>query len=360
MIKSYKAFTADTREDAFGLIRGRFGESACGVAEKVLQNPAHKGGVSCGCIGYKDDRPVCMQAEMLRTMYVGMRKINGLVGGLTCKVKKGCPLSILLETINHAADVGQDYLIAFGNSCCGETARLNEASGDTLGPKTCTRYLWRAIRPVECGMYFIRRKLLKWDAPQWKEFSTLSSLGFEKEYAGLIIRRLIDVKPVFFDALMSEYVKTNEGVVCSRTAEEIEWIFGEHIRNGQCVLLAAFKAGKPVGYIIIKVSRTAKRCLIYDWFALKNNENTLEALLCTGCTYLKKYTPAMMLEVCGFPTWIQPLLKRYLPHERPVGNNVFAWDSRDKTFRDNVLLPLIDSPKSWFFGPYDGDLCMCV
>ena len=279
MKKSYKSFMLDTRGDAFELIRDRFGESGCGVAEKVLQNPAHKGGVPCGCIGYKDDRPVCMQAEMLRTMYVGTEKMNGLVGGLTCKVKQGCPLSILLETISRSFDVNVDYLITFGNSCCGETSDLIESDGGMSGPKTCTRYLWRAIRPLECAMYFIRRKLLKGDVPQWKEFSTLSSLGFEKEYAGLVIRRLVEVKSTFFDALMSEYVKTNEGVVCSRTAEEIEWIFGEHIKNGQCVLLAAFDVGKPVGYIIIKVSRTAKRCLIYDWFALNNNENILEVLL---------------------------------------------------------------------------------
>lgn len=361
MNKTYKAFTVDTLEDAFILIRERLGEHACSVAEKVLQNPAHKDGTACGCIGYKDDRPVCMQAEMLRTMYFRTERTKGLVGGLTCKVKRGCPLSILLETLDRAGKINNNnYLLSFGNTCCGETAKLCDCSGGHSGPNSCTRYLWRAIRPFECVKYFVRRKLLNWEMPKWKSFSTFSSIGFKTQHAGLTIRRLMEVKPDFFDVLFLEYVKTNEGIVCSRTAEEVEWIFGERIKCGQCVLLAAFKGDHPVGYIIINVAQTAKRCGIFDWFALKNNEKILEAILSVACSYLKQYTPAMMLEVCGFPTWIQSLLKYYLPHERRLGNNVFAWSSCDNVFHENVLLPVIDSPKSWFFGPYDGDMCICM
>jgi len=111
------------------------------------------------------------------------------------------------------------------------------------------------------------------------------------------------------------------------------------------------------GYIIIKSSQKAKRWMILDWFADRNNEKVLETLLSTTCVFLKKNTPAMMLEVCGFPTWIQPLLKQYLPHARQVGHNVFSWGSSNKEFR-KAIMPIIDSRKSWFFGPYDGDECL--
>ena len=43
--------------------------------------------------------------------------------------------------------------------------------------------------------------------------------------------------------------------------------------------------------------------------------------------------------------------------ERPLGYNTFSWGSSNKELRESVL-PIIDTSKSWFFGPYDGDECM--
>ena len=123
------------------------------------------------------------------------------------------------------------------------------------------------------------------------------------------------------------------------------------------MLLGAFKDGKPVGYIVARSKQDAKRWQILDWFAIGNSLKTLEPLLAELCRFLKRRTSAMMLESIGFPTSVQPILKRYLPYERQTGHNAFSWCSSNKEFQEGVL-PIIDTPKSWFFGPYDGDECM--
>ena len=349
----------ETYNDAKEVILDRFGEEALCILDLVMRNPLRKLCPDAGDIVYDDGKPVCFQACILRRLYLIQKEIFGKVAGLTC-LKKGAPAEAYID-VRIAANLPRyGSVIGFGNSANAESAyatrRLAKKNNPTTfeGVESCTRFLWRAVRPLECLTYFIRRKIFKVGLPDWKKFSTLSSADYEVRRGGLTIHRLMEIKPEFFDVLMAEYIKTNEGLVCSRTAEEIEWIFGERIRNGLCVVLSAFDKDKPVGYIVLKTDSKARRWGINDWFAINNDEKTLEALLVAACGFLKKKTPAMMLEVCGFPTWIQPLLKRYLPCKRAVGHNVFSWRSR-KPFQDEVLR-IIDSRHSWFFGPYDGML----
>lgn len=349
-------------QDAKVVIIDRFGEGALRVLDLVMRNPLRKLCPDAGDIVYDNGKPVCFQACMLRRLCVGKTEIFGKVAGLTC-LKNGAPAEAYIDVRIAASRPRNGSVMGFGNSMNAESAyaahRLSRKKNPTTfeGPESCTRFLWRAVRPLECLAYFIRRKIFKARLPNWKEFSTLSSANYEVKHGELVVRRLMEVKPGFFDALMAEYLKTNEGLVCSRTAEEIEWIFGERIKRGQCVLLGVFKGENPVGYIIARSKPNAKRWEIMDWFALGNNLRILEPLLAELCRFLKRKTPAMMLEVIGFPTAAQPILKRYLPHERQVGNNVFSWGSSNKEFRESIL-PIIDTPKSWFFGPYDGDECM--
>lgn len=357
MQRDFKPLCEDTKDDAATLICDRFDESALSVFNKFLAAPARVGNAPIGCVGYKNGVAVCMQAEMPRRMYMGRAEIRGLVGGLTCKVQRGCPLSLLLETIDKATNLSGGYDVAYGNSCCREAASLNEVSDDIIGPESCARYLWRAVRPIDCIVYFMRRKLLKMAVPQWPNFSTLSSADFEMKHDGVRIKRTLSVEPDFFDALMAEYLKTNRGLVCSRSAAEVDWMFGKRIKEGHCVLLCGFNDKKPAGYIVLGSNSTAKRWMLMDAFSLGNNHVVLEALLSVSCYFLKKKTPAMMLETSGFPTWVQPLLKRYMPHERHLGNNMFVWNAHDRVLQEK-LLAVVDTPQSWFFGPYDGDLCM--
>lgn len=357
MQKDFKPLCEATKNDAVNLIRQRFGESALSILDKFMAAPARSYNAPAGYIGYRDGNAVCLQAEMPRRLFMSAKECLGVVGGMTCKVLKGCPFSVLIETMDLAANIYPNHSIAFTNSCCRNATGINEAAEGIRGPESCTRYLWRAVRPLECAVYFARRKLLRMPVPSWSAFSTLGSADFQLDVGAYRVQRSLDISPVFFDVLMSEYLKTNNGLVCSRSAAEIEWIFGERMRNGTCTLLCAYKGTMPVGYLIISTNETARRWTIADLFALRNDEEILRALLSAVCTFLKRRTPAIMLETFGFPTWVQPLLKSYMPHIRRLNTNLFYWNSPDTDFKMKIMR-IVDSRETWFFGPYDGDICM--
>lgn len=352
-----KPLTEETLRDAEEVVRSRFGEKGIVLLNKAMRNPMRSICSSIGDIAYEDNRPASFQASMLRRLYMANLPIVGSVGGLTASAPGSSEVAYIdVQLASYKPKGGA--IIGFGNSSNEKSAFVARKSKKILlGPESCTRYLWRAIRPLECALYFVRRKIFKGAMPKWKSFGKLPDIAWEEECSELRIRRVREATSEFFDVLMTRYLKTNQGLVCSRTAEEIDWIFGEWIRTGEVIVLGAFDGEGPVGYILLKTDVFAKRWKIHDWFAVGNRADILEPLLAVACRFLKMRTPAMILEVEGFPTWVQPIIKRYLPHIRPVGHNQFSWGSKDKEFKAKVM-PIIDSPKSWFFGPYDGDECM--
>lgn len=352
-----KPLTEEAIADVKPIVRERFGDAALGLFDKIMRNPLRRECLEAGDIIYENGQAICFQAAILREVYYGGEHARGIVGGMTCLRAGASPEAMIdLRAASNKSRGGSRW--GFGNSCNEKSAAIvRKLKTRHPGPDSCTRYLWRAIRPLECALYYVRRKIFKGAMPKWKSFGKLPDIAWDEECGGVRIRRVREATPEFFDALMTRYLKTNQGLVCSRTAEEIDWIFGEWIRTGEVIVLGAFDGEGPAGYILLKTDVFAKRWKIHDWFAVGNRADILEPLLATACRFLKKMTPAMMLEVEGFPTWVQPMLKKYLPHIRPIGFNQFSWGSRDKEFKAKVM-PIIDSPKSWFFGPYDGDECM--
>ena len=358
MIKTCRAFAEDTLQDALELVEARFGIGACAQVRTILRNPLRVKCRDAGAIGYRDGRPVCFQAAMLRRCHLRKKEILSIVGGMTCKVEKGCPASLLFETIDRASESRAGSVMGFGNSCCRATAAMDEESGGVCGPQSCTRYLWRAIRPLSCLSYFIRRKILKGRVPSWPAFNTLGKMDFQWTWKGWTVRRMGVESLQFLTPLMRRYLEFSEGFVCSRTEEEVVWMYGERIASGQAVVLAAADdQGQIQGYIIIGTNSTARRWMVMDWFAVRNHVGCLETLLKSAGVFLKRHTPAMMLEASGFATFIQPVLRKYLPHVRETGVNAFSWGTSDDNLKE-TLKGVLDTPQSWFFGPYDGDLCM--
>lgn len=357
MVKEYKPFTEDTLDDALSVVKERFPPEALRVAKKVIANPMRAYCTDAGTIGYRDGRPVAFQAAMLRRLYIGQEVLWGTVGGLTCKVKKGCPLSVLLETIDRAAQPLNNGRISFGNSCRKETADIDQCGGAASGPISCSRFLWRAVRPIECLLYFIRRKLLKGSVPNWNQFSTLSSVNYCEKIGNHDIRRLYNGWQSRIDEFWVTCLERNEGLISSRSSSEMDWMFGERITKGEAVLLAAEQDDVIIGYIIVGAEPHARRWLIMDWIAADNDITILEGLVRGACRFLRRHTPAMILEAHGFPAWVQPILEKHLPFKRQMGFNFFNWGAYDGETR-RLISSIINSDKSWFFGPYDGDLCM--
>ena len=339
------------------LVESRFGDGAVRQLERIRQNPMRQVCAEMGDIAYEDGVPASFQACILRRLFWRDSQIVGRVGGMTCSSATASEAAYI-DVACAAQKPRGGCRMAFSNSQNEKSAVVSrKLKSEHLGPVSTTRYLWRAIRPLECLMYFVRRKLLKKGLPNWNRFSTLPSVDWEWQDRQVDVRRMSAVSPEFFDVLMKRYVTTNRGLVSSRTAEEIEWIWGDRIKSGEAVVLGAFENEEPVGYILLKSNEAAKRWVVHDWFALGNDEDRLEVLIRAALRFLKTKTPAMMFEVEGFPTWVQPLLKRYFPHVREIGHNQFSWKSKDKELRV-ALEQVIDSRDSWFFGPYDGDECM--
>lgn len=350
-----KPLTDETLSDAEQVIRHRFDASAISVLQKALKNPFRKNIETVGFVGYEDGEPVAFEAQMMRNVYLGRKQIIGRIGGLSC-VKNRQHVEAFLDVRFTADRNYRENSVSFGNTQIEETANLAKRNKNAcIGPDSYSRVCWGVVHPVDSFLYAVRRKVLRLPIPKWKPFSTLDSNSFCMKRNNLSFKRLLQVVPDFFDVLMSEYLKTNEGLVSSRTAEEIEWAYGDRIRTGEDVLLAAHDNDRPVGYIILRMLYGNRRALVIDWFAMGNDLKILEELLVIGKLYLKRHTPAMILEMVGFPTYVQPMIRKHLSHSRPIGHNMFSWGS--KSYRDE-LLPIIDTPKSWFFGPYDGDAFM--
>lgn len=355
MIKEYKPFTEETLDDALSVVRERFPRSAEVVVRKVLRNPLRSIDSDAGIVGYRDGKPVCFQAHMIRRLYFGQAEVFGGVGGLTCKVNKGCPLSVMLETIDRACYRANEQLL-FGNSCCAATAEMDEGTGSFPGPATCSRSLWRPIRFWDCLWYVVRRKIFKMPIPDWPKGDLGTGRNFESRMGDLCVKREGQITPDFFDALMADYLTTNRGLVSSRSAEEIEWMYGDKLRDDRALLLCARRNGRPTGYIMVGSDHCLRRWVILDWFAVRNDLRCLEELLKSTCRFLRRYTPAFMIETRGFPSFVQPVLKKYLSFTQQRGNNYFSWYVLPQYERE--CRAVADSAESWFFGPYDGDLHM--
>lgn len=343
-----KELVEESLADAERVIRARFGESGVSVVRAFMRNPARKEWPAAGYIAYCNGVPQAFEGLMLRRMFLSGEPVVGKVGGLTCAIPdadEDAFVEVRLQNNRNCAGCS----VYFGNSQNANTAYLTRKSKNMHpGPESCSRYLWRMVRPFACFVYLLRRKVLKQPVPDWPAFDTLRS----RDFPG----RLVEGFTAFFDRLTARCVASNEGLLCSRSGEEIDWLFGERIRDGRSVVLGTSDAEGPTGAIIVGGDRTARRFMIQDWIAVGNDLRTLEELLRLACRFVKDCTPAMMLETMGFPSFAQPLLKRYLPHERRMGNNFFSW-SCAKPLRER-LEAIVDTPKSWFFGPYDGDLVM--
>ena len=365
-----KPLTEDTLDDARSVIESRFGAGGLDALRIDMANPVRKEFPVAGHIAYKDGTPVAFEASILRRIFFKGKKFLGRVGGLSC-IRKEAPLRafllVMAEVEAFIERMPEGCRLSFGNSLCCETAAtacLYDARGNV--PLSCSVYYESRIRFLPWFMLRIRywaqrvrRKLFKIGLTEkkWPEFSTLASRGYETRCDGFQIGRLMEFREDLFNGLMKRYLETSAGLVSSRTSEELEWLFGERVRKGTAVVLGAFSGDELVGHVIVDGGVAARYWRIVDWFALRNDAKTLEALLKTVCRFLKEKTPAITLSSRGFPTFVQPIISKCLPHRTNMSYSVFSWScGKDKSFQAE-LEKIIDTPSSWFFGPYDGDAC---
>lgn len=349
-------FTAEGYHDAVSVIVKRFPTQAVAVLDKVMANPLKDEYHGLGDILYVDDRPVAFRAATRRKLYLGHEQILGRVRGLTCRLVDS-PKDSIARLVEAQKANPRGCRLAMSNTQCVPTEKRAVQNGALLGPSSCHRFLWRAVRPLDCLLYFFKRKILKREAVVRRDFSTLGSVNFRLEIDGYEIRRLRLDESAFYDRLMMDYLESNQGLVSSRTSVEIDWIYGDRIRSGEVVVLGAERDGCPMGYILLQTNACARRWLLGDLFTIENSNKIMDALLCAASKFLREKTPAMMLESIGFSMSAERVIKKYLPHVRMAAANFDSFNFLDAADAERYN-ELVLSDKSWFFGPYDGDMCM--
>ena len=350
-----KPLTRNTISDAEAVIKDRFPGESLNVFKSVMTNPLLAECEEAGDIVYEDGEPICFRAAILRNMYLGQKKIRGRVRGFTC-IKKGASAEAIIEVQQAARKNKRGCSIAFSNSQCRETEKMARIMRAKLGPESCTRFLCRFVRPLQCLLYLIRRRVFKLSIPNWPIFDSLG-IEYKKSCKNSIsvMRVMNDV--TFFNKLDESIRTANKGVICARTHTDVNWLFGGRIDSGRIVVLGAFREGNPIGYVAIDGGDNGKRWMVVDWVAVNNDENTLDVLLECAVEFVRYYTPCILLECIGFEQRIQHLLKKYFRGTRKFGCNIFSYNVVDKQLQSEFDCAF-KGECSWFFGPYDGDSSM--
>ena len=341
----FKAFNESTLADAEAVVCAAFkSDGMKAYLRKILASPYANevNAGSYGDIAYVDGKPVAFQATYLHRLYDGQTPFNATVGSSLGVVPGTSPV-VLLDLMKQSILPRNCSRFWFANTAIKTAAKLNRLIGvSEKGGVGWKGYRYAVVHTLRFLRYLLGTRFFRKVAIRTMEHVPLG-MQFEMMCDGFRVVRKIGVDEVEFNGFWRRYIETNNGIVSSRTAEEIDWMFGENIKSGRDVLLAAYKGEVMLGDVILR-SMADGRWKIVDMIAVGNEPETLSAMLSAAKKFLRKHTHAVMLRVFGFPAFNQPLLERHFPHHRPGDSVPFVYQSYD-----------IPQKTSWFFGPYDGD-----
>jgi hypothetical protein len=356
MQTEFSDFTEETFPKISQLVSICFGDGILPQLKRILDNPVRKQIVPAGCIGFEDGKAVCFKASIVRRMYLGQEQMFGVFASTFCKDPDGCSLPVLFEVHERAEGDQYQSRLCLGNTCIYVAAKFYESFGWRPGAESWTEMRFGIIRPIRFLWLLIRRKVFHLPQPVSHGFKhaadEMRSYATEGEAH---VRRVMNFDSRF-DDFWKRYLSKNRGIVASRDVETLTWLFGEDVRSGKCVLLAAFcDKNELEGFIVLRPMRgSPDRWQIMDMIALENAPERMDLLLRGARRFLKKETSAITLESTGFPDFIQPVLNKHMPHLRKTGHNRFEWISNDPEVV-RVIEQTGNTRDSWFFGPFDGD-----
>ena len=241
---TFKPFEQDTLSDAEDVVKVAFGELGIPILRKILRNPLKEEfpNIEYGDIAYSDSRPVGFEALILRRLYVGKRQILG-VAGSTMGIKPETSPLVLLSLMKRNITPRSSSVMWFANTANDVSVKLNGKLGiKGLGPETWEVNRYTIIHPLAFMMSIVRRKILKQSCvPETVK-------GFSRHYSKVVaygdveVFRMMHFDASIFDAFWFEYLKGNKGLVSSRSANELDWIFGDNVAEGKDVLLVSLQA----------------------------------------------------------------------------------------------------------------------
>jgi len=166
---------------------------------------------------------------------------------------------------------------------------------------------------------------------------------------------MTEIDGQLFSVFWRRYLEKNSGLVSSRDPHILKWLFDQELTCGNDHLIGRFEQEALVGYIVLRKKRmpdgNGVRFFVSDWIALGNDTRILGDLLRDACACVKKQKGAV-LEVVGYPDWVQKLIARYLPCRRRIAANTFIYKAGDSFSSDSFCE---QANAGWFWGAYDAD-----
>ena len=356
-MEDIRGFTEATLDDALDIVRDRFDESACRQVRKLLDNPMRRICPDVGDVAYEENRPVAFQAAVPRRGYVRDKPFLGIAGGLLTSKRGTSPVSVfsLMERTNAPR---HGSVVVFGNTAIPVSMKLNRLLGvDGVGCPSCGIVRFAVLRWGGFIDFCLHGRVPSLFVCLFNCLGfLLSPLFYRKERSNTVGVRLDTFDPKQFDEFWANYLKKNDGVVLSRTAEELIWMFGEDVTAGRNLLFGRKDGDRLCGYIVVRAMNAARtRWMVADWIALGNDRDILSDLLRDAVCGLRQMRSAAFLECIGFRMDVQDIIRRHLPFSRRAPNN----STNYKAHTPEMKHALEDADKvGWFFGPYDGDRCM--
>ena len=357
-----RPFDETTCADAKKLFAERFGAADASLLDFVLANPARARGEPCGLVGY-DDKGVCSTVVLLpRRLYWRKQKLKGDVGVALAR-REDASREAFVEFLGRAF-AGETADVFFVNTAIPPSRkRVGEIIQTVDGPASCCElrewplspepgFAARAIARVRSLLG--RRDAVPSSTPVCREAVNLGD-GFAFE-DGVEYFREVSIGNEAFDSFWSDYLATNEGLVSSRTAAELRWMFQDQLASGESILLTLFEKGRLCGYVVCRRTDATAQCWrVADLIAIENDARRLERLLTVAANYLRLRLRVRYFQVTGYPDGIQPLLKKLFPKASPYGWNKCVWQYRNEKARA-LCGDWMHDGKSWFGCPYDGDM----
>lgn len=313
-----------TRDDVYDVVSDRFSPQDCRLVDRYLKNPLRRFESSIGDVVYERGRAVGFQAAILRQLYLNGVPLRGVVGGMLGMMPNASPV-LLLQLMKASIAPRGGSVVFYANTANPQSSKMNKLLGvKGTGPLSCAAIRFAITAFPRCLSFILPKPTS---------------------------RRLSRDNVKQIDDFWSRYMSSCHGLVSSRSVEELDWIFGDRLDSGQCVLLGEFDGGALSGYIVIGQTHHGRRWLVLDWIALGDDQSVLSRLMASAVRFVRRETRAMFLESIGFPEKAQSILARALPFVRKAPSNSFIWK-----FTDGRKSGIPEG--SWFFGPYDGDRCM--
>ena len=318
-----KPFDETTYDDANALTYELFDPKPGSVLSKILANPLRKelNASSSGELVYQGGRAVAFQAAILRKLYIRQKPFIGVTGSTLCSRAETSPV-LLMQLMKATIKSRYGSELFFANTANVASMKMNRLLGvKGIAPVTCER--------TRFGICWVPPFIKKWIKPPKAQ-------------------RVNEIDDRVFDDFWRRYLKNNKGVVSSRTAKELRWMFGDEMKSGDSVMLGLFgDEGSLDGYVVIRSTHGGRRWMLMDWIAVDNNPDVLKFLLESAMRFIRRESNALLFEMIGYPVYADVIARKVLPFVRRAKNNSFLW----KFTGSNLTI----SEDSWFWGAYDGD-----